>query len=103
MLQSSLFSTFESNGENRMEARNPYLLPPNVDPIHYNIELKPDLAKFTFTGSETIQVAIKEATARVTLHALDLRVKKAEIRPAGGDWLASKRITKSKKMESIII
>ena len=42
-----------------MPSKNPYLLPRNVKPVHYDIELAPNLAKFTFTGSAPLTPAIR--------------------------------------------
>ena len=87
-----------------MNHRNPYLLSNDVEPVHYDIALQPDLAKFTFSGSVTIQISIQQPTSKVILHALDLKVKSAEVRiPADSDPLKAKRITRSKKLETIIL
>src|SRR5579885_395767 len=86
-----------------MEKRNPYLLPANVTPVHYDIALKPDLKKFTFSGSETIRIAIHAPTEKIAFHALDLKVKNPELRLANGEKLKPKRSTKSKKLESLTL
>ncbi len=87
-----------------MNEHNPYLLPRGVDPVHYDIALQPDLSNFTFSGSETIQLSIKEPTSRVVLHALELKIKKAWLQnPHGGESRKPARITRSKKMETITL
>jgi puromycin-sensitive aminopeptidase len=61
-----------------MPERNPYLLPSNVEPTHYEIHLQPDLRKFSFSGSETISIHVRSNTSQIVLHALDLEIQKAE-------------------------
>jgi puromycin-sensitive aminopeptidase len=81
---------------------NPFLLPRCIEPVHYDIDLQADLEKFTFSGSETIKILIQQPTSTVTLHALDLRVKKAEIRsPLGSAPITAKRKSRSRKMETL--
>ena len=50
------------------------LLPADVYPTRYDITLKPDLERFTFDGSETIDIEVKSATRRVVLHAAELEI-----------------------------
>jgi puromycin-sensitive aminopeptidase len=84
-----------------MPTRNPYLLPLDVEPTHYEIALEPDLKKFTFTGAESISLLVRKATSRIVLHALDLKIRRAEVRsPAGGSPIPVKRIVFDKKMET---
>src|SRR6266404_7282141 len=51
----------------------------NVTPIAYNIELKPDLDNFTFTGIETITLNILEKTKNITLHSKEIEIDTADI------------------------
>lgn len=48
------------------------LLPGDVCPKRYDITLKPDLERFTFGGSVSVEVEVKAATQRVVLHATEL-------------------------------
>ena len=67
-----------------------YRLPRNVIPRHYQLTLEPDLADFTFVGSEVVSVEVVEATAIVVLNAADLEVDSATIRtPRGRGTLAT--------------
>ena len=87
-----------------MPSRNPYLLPLDVEPTHYDIELEPDLEKFSFTGSESISILIRKPTSRVVLHAMDLKISKVELsRPAGVAPLAPKRISLNKSKETVTL
>ncbi|MCU1347448.1 MAG: Peptidase rane alanine aminopeptidase [Acidobacteria bacterium] len=49
-------------------------LPVHVVPGHYALTIAPDLASETFTGSETIDVELKEPVDTVTLHAVELNL-----------------------------
>lgn len=48
------------------------ILPSNVKPTHYDLELRPDMEKFTFTGTVKIQVEVMEATKSISLNAQEL-------------------------------
>lgn len=47
-------------------------LPKTVKPIHYDINLKPNLSDFTFQGEVRIQYESAEATKNIVLHAQDV-------------------------------
>ncbi|MBF8305033.1 MAG: puromycin-sensitive aminopeptidase [Acidobacteria bacterium] len=87
-----------------MKDRNPYLLPDEVEPNHYEIELKPNLADFTFQGSERIAVAIRRPVSKITLHALDMKIRKAQIRsPLKAEPLDARQIKPNPKRETITL
>lgn len=49
----------------------PGRLPKNVVPVHHAIELKPDMAGLTLSGVETVDIEVREATARIMLNAVN--------------------------------
>ena len=57
----------------------PGRLPTGVTPIHYDIRVNPDATKLSFTGSETITLAVTAATPTITLNAVDLDIAKASV------------------------
>jgi aminopeptidase N len=60
-------------------ATTPGLLPKTVVPLHYAVELKPDLAAATFAGQVMIDIEVHEPTAEIILNALDLRLETATV------------------------
>jgi puromycin-sensitive aminopeptidase len=87
-----------------MKNHNPYLLPTDVEPAHYDLELKPDLTKFTFTGSETISVTVRKPTSKIVVHAMDLKIGKARITLLpGGAALDAKRLLWNKEKETVTL
>src|SRR5579871_1041728 len=54
-------------------------LPKNVVPIHYALDLSPDLDKLTFSGSEVVDIEVTEPTARLVLNAVDLTIAAAAL------------------------
>ena len=54
-------------------------LPKTVVPIAYDIDVVPDAAKMTFTGSETIDVDVKQATRTIIFNAADLAISSATV------------------------
>ena len=57
-----------------IERAEPGRLPPGVVPLHYAISVDPDAAKLSFTGSETIDIAVARPTATIMLNAAELAV-----------------------------
>ena len=51
----------------------------NVIPSHYSLQFTPDLKAATFSGSEAIDVNIKEPTNAITLNAIELKFESIEI------------------------
>ncbi len=59
------------------------LLPDDVYPKRYDITLKPDLERFTFDGSESVDVEVKAATRRIVVHATELEIHSAVLERDG--------------------
>jgi puromycin-sensitive aminopeptidase len=85
-----------------MAVRNPFLLPADVLPSHYDISLKPDLTAFTFAGSERITLSVRKPTKRVVLHAVELKISKAAVAQGGAEQPAAK-IRYDAKLEAAVI
>jgi aminopeptidase N len=52
-------------------------LPDNVIPVHYRIELRPDLDRAMIAGSEVIDIEARETTDRIELNAVAMTIKRA--------------------------
>jgi aminopeptidase N len=59
--------------------RTPGKLPKTVIPVHYAIELTPDLENLTLAGVEVVDVEVREVTARLMLNAVDITLGSATI------------------------
>jgi aminopeptidase N len=57
----------------------PGKLPKTVIPVHYAIELMPDLASLTLAGAEVVDIEVREPTARLTLNAVNMTLGVATI------------------------
>ncbi len=57
----------------------PGKLPKTVIPVHYTIELTPDLQKLTVSGTETVDIELREPTAQITLNAVNMMLASADI------------------------
>jgi aminopeptidase N len=49
----------------------PGKLPKNVVPVHYAIDVKPDMASLTLAGAEAIDIEVREPTTRIVLNAVN--------------------------------
>ena len=54
-------------------------LPTDIVPVSYDIKVDPDAQKMTFTGTETVNVAVKKATSTIILNAADMTISRATI------------------------
>jgi aminopeptidase N len=60
-------------------ATTPGKLPKNIRPTDYAIRIQPDLAKLTFSGSETVRLNVESPTRQIVFNALDVSVTEARI------------------------
>ena len=66
--------------ENKFDfATTPGKLPKEVVPAEYAIRIVPDLAKLTFTGSETVKLNVQQPVSRLVLNALEMQISAASI------------------------
>jgi aminopeptidase N len=57
----------------------PGKLPKAVIPLHYAIELTPDLASLRLEGVEAVDIEVREPTSRLTLNAVDMTLGAATV------------------------
>ncbi|KAJ1658321.1 hypothetical protein IWQ61_002423 [Dispira simplex] len=55
------------------------VLPTNVKPTHYDLELTPDLDKLVFVGKVVVKLQVKEPTSSIVLNAEELEIQAAHI------------------------
>ena len=67
-----------------LPASVPSDLPRTARPIHYTIAIEPDAAKLTFTGQSSAEIEVFAVTSELVLHAVELKIAKAMLIPAGG-------------------
>jgi aminopeptidase N len=77
-------------------AATPGTLPKTVVPVHYALELTPDLDKLTFSGSELVDIDVKEPTERLMLNAVELTIESAAV-----DGEAAAAITSHAEAETV--
>ena len=66
-----------------MNEQERVLLPDDVAPKRYDLTLKPDLERFTFDGSESVDLEVKAATRRIVVHATELEIHSAALERDG--------------------
>ena len=64
-------------------ATTPGKLPKQVVPEEYAIRIAPDLGKFTFAGSETVKLKVRQPVRRLVLNALEIKITKRVARWKG--------------------
>ncbi|KAM9167752.1 leucyl-cystinyl aminopeptidase isoform 1-T1 [Mergus octosetaceus] len=59
-------------------------LPSDVVPLHYDLELQPNLTTLKFAGSVKIVVNVLQVTRKIVLHSSGLNITKASLASTGG-------------------
>ena len=54
-------------------------LPKTIKPVHYKLDLTPNLQDFSIKGSETIDLKVLEATSLIKLNCLDIKITAATL------------------------
>src|ERR1700682_1481995 len=60
-------------------ATTPGKLPKQVVPEEYAVRIAPDLEKFTFAGSETVKLNVRQPVRRLVLNALEINITSASL------------------------
>ncbi|WP_315805405.1 M1 family metallopeptidase [Bradyrhizobium sp. SZCCHNS3002] len=60
------------------------LLPSNVVPIHYDVEIVPRVSALAFKGRSTITIKVLEPTSIITLNSVELEFEATELRSSHG-------------------
>lgn len=63
------------------------VLPKNVKPLHYDLTLEPDLEKFTYEGTVTIELDVVEDTKSISLNTFEIDI--VETKVTSGDTVIS--------------
>jgi aminopeptidase N len=79
-------------------AETPGKLPKTVAPIHYALDLTPDLDKLTLAGSESIEIEVTAPTDRLVLNAVDMTIEAAAIESE-----TAQRITSEAAAETVML
>ncbi|KAL5290109.1 NPEPPS family protein [Megaselia abdita] len=78
-------------------------LPTNVKPTNYDIELKPDMEKFAFTGKISIKIEVNKTLTEITLNALEINIVKANLVKDDNSTLNTKSIKYSTENETVTL
>jgi puromycin-sensitive aminopeptidase len=80
----------------------PTMLPTAVRPILYDLTLRPDLQKFTFSGEETIDVSITHVTNSIVLNSDEIEVQETRLTLANGSTVTPASIDFDAKEETVM-
>ncbi|MDE0823369.1 MAG: M1 family metallopeptidase [Dehalococcoidia bacterium] len=82
-----------------MPASEAVVLPETARPSKYRIKLHPDLKNFTFSGEQSVDLQVLEATTSIVLNVIDLKISVATLH-ANGVTLSNPKITIDKEAET---
>ena len=69
----------------------------SVHPEHYTLALSPDLKTASFTGSETIDIALDEPSSTITLNAIEISFQSVSIKAPGQEMTATVALDEEKQ------
>ena len=84
-----------------MPESTPYKLSRAVLPLNYDLVLQPDLEKFTFSGHETLELEVVEATNEIVLNAIDLDIEFQRLITSDNVAVAAPTVTVDEELERI--
>ena len=62
-----------------MPDANAATLPSNVKPVRYRLKLEPNFEEFTFSGEESVDIEVLEATPDVTLNCVEIAIQSCRL------------------------
>jgi aminopeptidase N len=80
-------------------ATTPGKLPKDVVPTSYDIELKPNIEKRRFTGSETVALDVRQPTKTIALNVNTVAINSAKLLGSNGQGKQSPRIAIDEKQQ----
>ncbi|XP_024886627.1 puromycin-sensitive aminopeptidase isoform X1 [Temnothorax curvispinosus] len=78
-------------------------LPLCVRPYHYDISLTPNLAAFTFDGTENVHLNVENSTDTIVLNSLEINIKSATFNGNDGKTIAAEKIELSASEETAML
>src|SRR2546423_8499836 len=81
-------------------ASTPGKLPKQIVPEEYAVRIVPDIARRTFTGSESVKLNVREAVKQIVLNALEIKISKATI---DGKPIAASAIKLDEKEQTLTL
>ncbi len=78
------FANAAADNSKNQEQKRSYRLPNYVVPKYYELSFAPNLEKFTFTGSEKIDLTLKKASSEIVLNSLEIQITKASLKSKSG-------------------
>lgn len=81
-----------------------FRLPDFINPVHYELELKPMLEEDTYTGSVTISINVSESTQHLWLHLRETKISRLPMltRPSGAQ-VQIQRCFEYTKQEYVVV
>src|SRR5579883_180472 len=89
----------QTDTETNNEERAKYSLPPIANPVSYDLHFEPDLAAFTFTGTESIKIDVLKPSKEIVLNSKLLQIENAEINADDGGKKLPLRVRLEDKTE----
>lgn len=86
-IERSCISTIGAVSRSPFATLDPHRLPHTALPRRYAVELEPDLAAATFTGSVVVDVDIAEPTDALVLNAIELQITSALVNGEPVEWV----------------
>lgn len=69
----------------------------HIYPIHYDLQIHPDLLSFTFKGREKIKIKSEKETNKITIHSKDLDIETVKYKSGKKEQFANKITYDTKK------
>ncbi|XP_047574175.1 glutamyl aminopeptidase [Lutra lutra] len=81
-----------------------FRLPDYINPLHYDLEVKPLLEEDTYTGSVTISINVSSPTRYLWLHLRETRITQLpELKRSSGEQVPVRRCFEYKKQEYVVM
>ncbi|XP_064273284.1 glutamyl aminopeptidase [Passer domesticus] len=81
-----------------------FRLPTYVKPVHYDLEIKPEMEQDTYTGTVSISIALEKPTSSLWLHLRDTKVTEIPtLRKSSGQQIAVNDCFEYKPQEYIVM